>query len=95
MARITANDLREIIGVLNYTVKGDGRNETRDDSGQWRSIPGAYVLDCAYGEYALDRYVSEGGATVRVLHRGNPRDLYGRIAAFISGYEMAERDRNS
>jgi hypothetical protein len=50
----------------------------------------AFHLSCAYGGYALHRKSPRGGIN-DVLNTGHtaPKDLYGRMHAFIQGYMAA------
>jgi hypothetical protein len=58
--------------------------------GKYIAQVGNYYLDGAYGGWQLARMMSEGGSITDVLRTGHisKRDLYNRLAAFISGIEF-------
>lgn len=72
--RITIKTLRILVDNLNDYVGMPRQSWTRVD-GVYRSIPGCYILDCAYGGYRLAQIVGESGGE---------RDITGRNGASVT-----------
>ncbi len=100
MNRITLSDLEAVCKRINRTVNGAELQpwEKLDDGSYpgYRQVPGAYVLDGAYGGYALHRNCdigtdgeSHGVSDVFGGHMPK-RELYDRMQAFLRGVETAE-----
>lgn len=87
MQRHTIETLRNSIMSLN---KAAGYPETglkRDDEGRLRPVPGAYVLDGAYGGYRLNRYTI-GGGEAHVTDRHTAGITYDLVLAYTEGLEV-------
>lgn len=94
MQRHTIETLRNSIMNLN---KAAGYPETglkRDDEGRLRPVPGAYVLDGAYGGYRLNRYTIGGGET-HVTDRHPAGIAYDLVLAYTEGLKAGIRKGSS
>ena len=89
--RITQTDLKNVIERLN-NIAGQKTNawEMLPDGGTYKSNPGTYVLDIAYGGYRLSQICNESGGERDITGRTTKRELYHRIHAYIAGYETAK-----
>lgn len=88
--RITVTNLRNLCEHLNK-ITGSPVNGWERINGENRANIGHYHIDCAYGGYALERMVSEGGGVTQVISRGTARELYDQMHAFLRGFEAGEK----
>jgi len=87
--RITLADLEQVVRVINtkfdYALEPYGKSE----SGEFKPNPNVYLLDGAYGGYALNQMGSEGTGERHVIGRGTKRELYYQLVAFADGIDAA------
>lgn len=92
MERITVKHLNALVARINRELGMPVEPWTpRDAEGKIHANIGNYHLDGAYGGWALEQMVSDGGATRRVIDRGTARELYNAMFAFIAGYDAKAR----
>lgn len=90
--RIRVTDLQARVNRINRTLglPEEPYQSDRAPDGSLQGNPGVFVLDCAYGGYALNRMARDGGTgEMCVLPRGSARDLYDRMGAFLDGIDAA------
>jgi len=76
MTRITDANLEHLLDELNEMVNGSTERTISDEHG-WRSVPGMYVIDRAYGGVKLCQYANTGGAESEIVpFRMTKRELY-------------------
>lgn len=90
MERITTDNLQNAIRYLNKTAGYHESGLAQDEDGRFRPVPGAYVLDAAYGGYRLNRYAISGGEC-HVTDRHTARATYDLILAYTEGLEVGLR----
>jgi hypothetical protein len=90
--RISIKFLQAQVDRLNRMTNSPVESWTRGTDGKLRANIGNYHLDGAYGGYALERMVSEGGGVSNVLRVGHlPKaELSDRIDAFMTGIEAGK-----
>lgn len=89
MARVSERDLDRIVEKLNKITNSPSTTYTRDKYHKYTANVGNYHLDWAYGGVSLKRVMCEAGSVEDVLGCGfvTKRDLYGRIVAYMRGYQ--------
>lgn len=87
--RITDKDLEAVVRRLNIETGSPVESYVKDETGKFRSQPGNYHLDYAYGGVAVDRMVGTSGGVTVVIERGTKRETYEKLHAFLRGYAAA------
>lgn len=88
--RVTKAQLRGLVDRLNDAFCMPRDAWVREGSG-YRSVPGVFTLDIAYGGYRLCRIVGEGGGETDLTPRLPAGQAYVAIRAFLEG-AMQMRD---
>lgn len=90
--RVTKAQLRGLVDRINAAFGMPLEAWERDGSG-YRSIPGVFTLDIAYGGYRLCRIVGEGGGETDITPRLPAGQAYVAMRAFLEGaYHMRDTD---
>lgn len=88
--RITEKDLDAVVKRINVmTGSPEASYTTYQENGKkkYRSNPGNYHLQSAYGGHGLVRMSNNGGGVESIIGGYFPkRELYERMQAFIVGY---------
>lgn len=86
--RITKKRLERSLENLNHVFGENPAPYTKTDEGL-RANAGTFVLDIAYGGYAVDRMHKSGGVS-NVIGRGTARETWEQIQAYMAGARMME-----
>lgn len=81
--RITKKRLESVLDNLNACFDMESEPYTNTENGL-KANAGVYVLDIAYGGYAVGQ-MSEGGGQSTVIGRGTARETYDQIQAYMAG----------
>lgn len=83
MLESKVESLNQWLGFTNgaWVKKGD----------KFESVPGAYVLDCAYGGYRLCQIVGTGGGERDITGRASAKETAYLISAYWQGMLAGER----
>lgn len=84
--RITKKRLENAIENLNAVFGMDSEPYTQTPEGL-RANEGVFVLDIAYGGYAVGR-MSPGGGQSCIINRGTARETWDCIQSYMSGARM-------
>ena len=86
--RITVKQLHHAVDRLNdlFGQPRDAYQAERDARGYLVANAGTFTLDCAYGGYRLCQ-MTQGGGERDLTGRGNARETWEAIHAFIKGAE--------
>lgn len=89
MDRITVKHLQAIVDRINRLMGTPAEPWTKGEDGKIHANIGNYHLGGAYGGYALDQMVNDGGGVRSVFGCGHiaKRELADRMHAFIVGIE--------
>ena len=87
MDRITITTLRRAVSALNIKIGFPGGDAWEKTDTGYRSIPGTFSLDAAYGGYALAR-MADGGGEYTIITRRSARELYDAIGALRYGMDI-------
>lgn len=100
MERITRKHLDSLAAILNRRMGFGGaslwtrQRDTRAEDTSWRNVAtvGMFYIDGAYGGWALEQIVSEGGGVRDVFRCGHvpARELYGLIRAYLTALDDIE-----
>lgn len=93
MERITESNLKALVLRINEATHSPVDAYVKQQDGRYKAQIGNYHLDIAYGGYALDRMVNEGGGVTVVIGRGTKRELWDKMHAFLRGFETAQEGR--
>ena len=93
MERITESNLEALVARINDATGSPSEPYTKQPDGRYLAQIGNYHLDIAYGGYALDRMVNEGGGVSVIIGRGTKRELWDKMHAFLRGFETAREGR--
>lgn len=93
MERITESNLKALVLRINEATGSPVEPYTKQPGGRYKARIGNYHLDIAYGGYALDRMVNDGGGVSVIIGRGTKRELWDKMHAFLRGYETAQESR--
>ena len=86
--RITKENLEAVIERINKLTDSPIEAYTRGEDGTYKSNPGNYHLDGAYGGYSLARMCNEGGGIESIISGYMPKkELYEKMFVFIRGLE--------
>jgi len=91
--RITESNLKALVRRINEATGSPLEPYTKQPDGTYKAGIGNYHLDIAYGGYALDRMVNDGGGASVIIGRGTKRELWDKMHAFLRGYETAQEAR--
>jgi len=93
MDRVTVSHLRAVIARINRETDSPAEPYYLDADGRLRAQIGNFHLSRAYGGFALNRMVTEGGGVSSPLSTGHipARDLMNRMHAFLAGLDAARR----
>ena len=90
MERITESNLKALVRRINEATGAAIEPYTKQPDGKYKANIGNYHLDIAYGGYALDRMVNDGGGVTVVISRGTKRELWDRMHAYLAGLECRD-----
>ena len=92
MQRITEKDLKECVSITNRLTGMAQDPYYRDEQGDFKTNPGTYVLDSAYGGHKLCRMSMTpdrtGQSDISRTGYVSKRELYNWLCAFIAGLEV-------
>lgn len=92
--RITEKNLYSLLETINRTAGNDTEPYTMQSDGTLRSNVGTYVLDGSYGGWRLCQIVGEQGGERDITGRGNNRETYDAMQAFLKGLEHMQAKLN-
>ncbi len=91
--RTTIKTLRTLVATLN-TGTGNPVDPYRREGDRLISVPGVYVLDCAYGGYRLAQMVGETGGERDITPRYGAAITADLIRAYMDGIREGRSPRH-
>jgi hypothetical protein len=92
MTRITEKQLQAVVDRINRTLGTPMAPYSKDADGKYLPCGSAYLLDMAYGGYALHQMMPTGSGERDTLGCGHvtKRELWDRMHTFLTGLDAAK-----